>query len=885
MRVTIVIPTYNERENLRPLIERIARLRISNLDTAPETYPPLAEHPTNTANRPNSHDSLDSKIRTDSLFVIIVDDHSPDGTGALAEELAKEGKKKICIGVLHRPRKEGLGAALLAGFERALADGADIIVQMDADGSHESEGIPRMIREIERGADLVLGSRRVPGGRIIGWGWHRRIASWAAQTLSRHLLGLRTRDVTSGFRVWRAESLRMVLDSPPPQLPLQEGRGETKREARAEASLPARSDGTATSAGTTPTAGYAFQVEMVHRAEAAGLRIAEHPITFRDRERGRSKLGWRDVLGFFRACKRLWIGTCDRRFAFWLGVSLVILTSLPYLYGWLRTPPGHVYTGVHALASGDMAVYGSYIEQVRDGRWLFVDLFTSEWPQRSILNVLWLPVGLLGRITGLSTVLTFHLARVLLIIPLILFLARLVAAFLVPQEKTSGFFFGFPIRAVRRTALLFLAFSSGLGPLVADAIMPLSNARWRPGYDFWPPDLWVPESNTFLTLFQSPHFIASLWLLLYVILSTLRFTEARTYRKSIAAGIASLVLFQFHPFYVPTVAAVLAMWTIVESIAARRIRWDLVTHGAIVGVISAPSVLSHLWLLFKDPITIVRANQNLLFTTHWWLVALSYGFLVPLALIGIVRIARGRTIEARLLLVWLVATVILIYSPLTWQRRLIEGAHVVIVLIAIIGLFPLLSWLRGLAPVWVRRYAWSVTTATIIAIPLLGVSTFMNIVRDFVLYSIRFPRSIPHHSFYYPTDALEAMRWIRERAQLGEATFTVGIDGHFLPMYAARQTVLGHGVETTHFVEKYETSYALTGGQLSPAEARAFLTREHVRYILVTDASRGLWSIDPASIPDAILAYRNSGAEVYRLVDEGRVSAKSGFVFGGDARS
>ncbi|MBI4142645.1 glycosyltransferase family 2 protein, partial [Candidatus Uhrbacteria bacterium] len=342
--------------------------------------------------------------------------------------------------------------------------------------------------------------------------------------------------------------------------------------------------------------------------------------------------------------------------------------------------------------------------------------------------------------------------------------------------------------------------------------------------------------------------------------------RATPHRSSIAAGLAALALFQFHPFYVPTVAVLLVAWTFVESIAARRVRWDLVGHGAIVGIISAPSVLSHLWLVRTDPITAARASQNLLFTTDWWLVALSYGFLVPLALIGIVRVLRPacgtgsfgpmaigpqddqQTKRAhRLLVTWLVVTVVLMYSPLTWQRRLVEGLHVVLVIIAMVGLFPFLAWLRAHAPMWIHRYAWGVTTATIVAIPLLGVSTIVNLVRDVALYTIRFPQSIPRHSFYYPTDALDAMRWIRGHASLGEATFAVGIDGHFLPMFAARQTVLGHGVETAHFVEKYETSYALTGGELALAEVRAFLERERVRFILVTDASRGLWVIDPAT--------------------------------------
>ena len=227
MRTTIVIPTYNERENLRPLIERIAALRIPN------------------------------------IAILIVDDNSPDGTGEIAEEISRRFQipdSRFQIHVLHRSRKEGLGAAYLAGFQRALADGADVIVQMDADGSHDAGEIPGMIallaspssfrappssfrakseeshtnarashdvisldsaRDDERvGTDLVIGSRRVRGGRVVGLGLHRCLASWAAQALSRTSLGFQTHDVTSGFRSWKAAGLAGIIAYPPPQPPL-----------------------------------------------------------------------------------------------------------------------------------------------------------------------------------------------------------------------------------------------------------------------------------------------------------------------------------------------------------------------------------------------------------------------------------------------------------------------------------------------------------------------------------------------------------------------------------------------------------------------------------------------------------------------------------------
>lgn len=688
---------------------------------------------------------------------------------------------------------------------------------------------------------MIIGSRRIRGGRIIGWGFHRRLMSWAAQALARLLLGLHTRDVTSGFRVWRAEALRHVLHGAP------NARGGCRPQLIAS--------------------GYAFQEETLFRAEQSGARVVEHPITFRDRARGRSKLGPRDIARFFRTLGRLWIGTNDHRFAVWLGLCLVLLTTLPYLYGWWNTPTGYTYTGIHALAPGDMAVYGSYLEQVREGRWMFVDLFTSEWPQRPRLDIFWLAAGLFARATHLPAPLAFHLLRILIIIPFTLFLSTFVAAFLrppSPQHLVLGTW-GLSIRTVRRVTLLLLAFSSGIGSV----IVPSLDGRdvWRPGYHGWPIDFWVPESNTFLTLAQSPHLITSLWLILWIVFATLRYSETKRWRWSVGAGIGALALFQFHPFYVPTIFAVLLGLILTESLASRRIRWDVVAHSAIVAAMSAPSVAYHLWSIAVDPIMAAKAGQNLLFTPAWWYVAAGYGFLVPLALIGAYQLARTRTPHARLLLAWLLATIVLVFSPLTWQRRLTEGLHVALVITAVYGLSPLCAWIRNRLTPRALALVWTRATAVAVAIPLLGFSTIANIGRDLALFTVAFPGTIPRHSLYYPLAAVDAMRWIRARAQSGDVTFAVGLDGNFLPMYAARQSALGHGVETTNFAEKYRDAYALTEGTLTGNGAQEFLERIRARYVLVTDASRGLWRVDPTTIPSVSLVYRNDGAEVYKITE------------------
>jgi dolichol-phosphate mannosyltransferase len=211
--VLVVIPTYDERENLGPVVARL------------HAAVPHAE-------------------------VLVVDDASPDGTGELADEMAAADPR---VRVLHRTAKDGLGAAYLAGFATALAGEHQVVVEMDADGSHAPEDLPALLEALAD-ADLVLGSRYVPGGRVVNWPAHREWLSRGGNLYSRIALGVPIRDITGGYRAFR----RQVLE----ELDLTE----------------------------VASAGYCFQVDMAWRAVQAGFRVREVPITFTERVRGASKM-------------------------------------------------------------------------------------------------------------------------------------------------------------------------------------------------------------------------------------------------------------------------------------------------------------------------------------------------------------------------------------------------------------------------------------------------------------------------------------------------------------------------------------------------------------------------------------------------------------------
>jgi dolichol-phosphate mannosyltransferase len=213
-RILVVIPTYDEAENIAAITTRL-RSAVPEADA------------------------------------LVVDDNSPDGTGAIADGLARQDER---VHVLHRAGKQGLGAAYVAGLSWGMAGGYAVLVEMDADGSHRPEELPRLLTALSAGADLALGSRWIEGGRVVNWPASRRWLSRGGSAYSRWLLRLPFRDVTGGYRAFRTQAIARI------------GLADVR------------------------SRGYSFQIDLLRRAAERGLEIAEVPITFVQRERGGSKL-------------------------------------------------------------------------------------------------------------------------------------------------------------------------------------------------------------------------------------------------------------------------------------------------------------------------------------------------------------------------------------------------------------------------------------------------------------------------------------------------------------------------------------------------------------------------------------------------------------------
>ena len=213
MDIVVLVPTYNERENLAALVPRILALT--------------------------------------GFRILVLDDASPDGTGELASQLSRQYEGRVHV--IHRPRKEGLGRAYVDGMRHALEESPDLVCQMDADGSHDVDDLPRLVAAA-RDCDLVIGSRYVAGGALVNWPWHRLALSRTANVYLRTMMRIGVHDCTAGMRCWKPATLaRLSID-------------------------------------TLSSTGYAFQVETLYRTLALGCRVREVPITFTERQHGSSKM-------------------------------------------------------------------------------------------------------------------------------------------------------------------------------------------------------------------------------------------------------------------------------------------------------------------------------------------------------------------------------------------------------------------------------------------------------------------------------------------------------------------------------------------------------------------------------------------------------------------
>ncbi|MEY4744386.1 MAG: hypothetical protein RL272_331 [Candidatus Parcubacteria bacterium] len=790
MRVLIALPVLNEEKVLRASVEAVRVFAAGKLP---------------------GHD----------VEIVIADNGSTDATEAIGRALARENPGVRYLRVSAR----GKGLAVREAWGSA---DADIYVFMDADLATDLAALPELLRRMEAGAGLAVGSRFHPGS-VVERSALRKVLSRGYRAFLRVALGTSVEDVPCGFK---AASTRLVREVVPK---IKDNR-------------------------------WFFDTELVVRAERAGHRIEEVPVVWKDvrpsgreskvrivpliREyvsevlRLRRELGpapLRDAAG---ASPSALIASITRREWAWAaGAALLaaIVTSVPPIAGALiARSRGLEWNGRQFLSPGDFGVYLSYIAQAKSGRVLFENLNTSE-RLTPVLNVLWLSVGLMARLFSLTPLVAYHVARVALIFPFAATAYASIAYFFRDKSHRLGAFF------------LFL-FGSGLGLYAAPflpAAVPAGGA-----YE-WPIDFWVSEANAFLTMMYSPHFVASFGLILASLTLLLMAYDAGRIRYGAWAGAVALVLFEFHPFHVPTLYAIggaaLAARTLAGGYRPRQ--WG--AYLAFLAV-SSPSVAYQYWLTHWSPDAAFMLDNNITITPSLPHLILGFGAVSLLSFAGWRASAAGRSLSPehrRFLAAWAVVQLVLVYLPFSFRRRLLEGMEFPLVLLSIPALVALhRSLLRrpGLGRSVIATYGVLLSVAVFLP------SSVSAVVRGIDSYASDRPPI-----FFFSPDQSAALAWLRDNAPQDAVILSEAGEGNVISGWAARTVYAGHWANTIA-LERKQGEIARFFGGWSSDERRAFAASHGISFVYETPSARALGG-SLAADPSFEAAFRAGGIVIYRL--------------------
>jgi hypothetical protein len=547
------------------------------------------------------------------------------------------------------------------------------------------------------------------------------------------------------------------------------------------------------------------------------------------------------------------------------SIIIIFITTLPIAYGYFNTPDGRALSGLHALTPIDMNVYYSYLEQVKQGRYIFVDLFADNKQNPLIFNIFWLGAGFLGKIFNLNNILTFQLTRIILIFIFTFVIYLFISYFFVNKTK-------------RQTTLIFILFSSGIGAILAPVLEKFVFEGY--GYYHWPLDLWVPEAITFLTLFHMPHFIASLILIILIFLFVLLSWEnnhplsggdKRGLRYEIYAGLCALILSQFHPFHLPTVFGVLSGYFAYLCFVNRKILWLKLRPLLILFLFTIPNLIYHFYIL-NDPIIRQRALQNVCLTPIWWLTLVGFGFLVPLAIVGVYFIFTNQSDEKsgeinkyHFLIIWLIIQTLLIYSPNPLQRRMSEGLHIVLSLLAVIALFALSQKKNSPTKMgkMIAYFYKNKIFLTIIFIVFFTFSNFFNIARDILFY---YQENI---YLYLPTAKQQAFSWIKNNTVNNSIFLAHPNTNNFIAGNTGRFVYAGHTTETPFYEVKANQTRWFFEGNTGDEKKRDFLKQNNIDYIYYSDwekfYSKNKRQFNPSEKNYLKLVYNNDLVQIYKV--------------------
>lgn len=538
------------------------------------------------------------------------------------------------------------------------------------------------------------------------------------------------------------------------------------------------------------------------------------------------------------------------RDAFPVWLALVAVTSLPYVVAAARTPSGHVFSGV-LTAYDDTFSYLAWIRQASAKGWLMCDLYTSEPQSPEFFLPLWLGLGKISSITGAPPVWVFHAARLLACF-LLLLAARSVIISLMKSRRRVRF------------SLWLYAMSGGIGWLV---FLLRNNGRLFEGdVTSGSVDLSVPEAIAFRSAFAQVHFTLGAALVALAIGLVFRSLQSGRFIRAIAGGLLTTLLAVIHPYLVVVVAAVVAASVMFWPLLSTQQRKLRIVSSLCAGLGFGLAALPGVGYLFY----LNRANEVL---QEWLRVtdtfspapmeyAAGFGIVLLLAVAGFRLLWVIRGPKGRLLLVWSVVQAALLYAPVSYQRRFVEGLQLPLCIAASVAIFWLVRSLRLSKP----------TRAVLLAI-LVTVASLTNagfIVGQLVARGDASGASDPRR--YLSDDLVSATTWLAANADPDSVVLSSYITGNIVPPMTGLQVFLGHYGQTLHSDEKGAQVTAFYRGELSDEAMRLLLAENRVRYVIYGPLERAI-SDEPSAPVLLSLAYQSGGVRVFKVVE--RIDGRS----------
>jgi hypothetical protein len=492
-------------------------------------------------------------------------------------------------------------------------------------------------------------------------------------------------------------------------------------------------------------------------------------------------------------------------------VVLIILfvNNLPLLIGYLGQKDDLKFLGRRFVNSQDVYTYVSFIEQAKQGKVLFENLYTTDPQQPALLRPSYFFIGKFAHLTGLSSIAAYHLSRIILTILFIL---------------TLYGFLGIFFKKSRITALIFVLISSGLGFLLGGLF---KNSI----------DLWVPEAITFMSLAEAPHFILAQLLMILVFWNFLK-------KRYFFTGLFLFILSLEHPFNLFPIFVTFVILLLWERKLSLSMIWMILFSAAGLGY--------QLFELATNPVLRSWSTQNILLSPDPISYFIGFGLLIPLAIIGGESFLNEQNEERRLIIVWFAASFILPFFPVAFQRRFIEGVHIPLAILAIEGVFLLArKWEKLSKPVFIG-----------LMLLIVSLSSFSLITQD--IKEINKDSSSNYYYHLFPAE-ISAMKWLKTNSKESDGVLSNWFYGNIIPGIAGRRVYLGHKIQTPDFDKRVENINKFIVNK-NDQEAARFLEQNRIKYIFLGNNDSILtYGFKPKEKPYLSQVFNQSGVTIYQV--------------------